>query len=118
MKIGDAIRARGSSLSFEFFPPKTKEDEDQLFEAIAKLELLNPTFVSVTYGAGGGTLKNTRQVVLRIKGNTSLTPIPHLTCVDQDKGELKKILEDYLERLRNMARILLRTKESVLLERV
>jgi methylenetetrahydrofolate reductase (NADPH) len=95
MKIGDVIRAHGSSLSFEFFPPKTKEDEDQLFEAIAKLKLLNPTFVSVTYGAGGGTLKNTRHVVLRIKEETSLTPMPHLTCVDQNKDELKKILEDY-----------------------
>ena len=95
MKIGDVIRARGSSLSFEFFPPKTKEDEDQLFEAIAKLKSLNPTFLSVTYGAGGGTLKNTREVVLRIRRETPLTPMPHLTCVDQDKGELKKILEDY-----------------------
>jgi methylenetetrahydrofolate reductase (NADPH) len=97
MKIGDAIRARGSSLSFEFFPPKTKEDEDQLFKAIANLELFNPTFVSVTYGAGGGTLKNTRNVVLRLKGETSLTPMSHLTCVDQDKDELKEILEDYKE---------------------
>ena len=97
MKIGDAIKARGASLSFEFFPPKTKEDEDQLFAAIARLKPLNPTFLSVTYGAGGGTLKNTREVVLRIRRETPLTPMPHLTCVDQDKGELKKILEDYRE---------------------
>jgi methylenetetrahydrofolate reductase (NADPH) len=97
MKIGDAIRARGSSLSFEFFPPKTREDEDQLFKAISRLKSLNPTFVSVTYGAGGGTLKNTRNVILRLRQETSLTPMPHLTCVDQDKDELKEILEDYKE---------------------
>ena len=95
MQIKELIAQQGKSLSFEFFPPKTQEDEDRLFEAIAKLKSLNPTFLSVTYGAGGGTLKNTRQVVLRIRQETSLTPMPHLTCVDQNKGELKKILEDY-----------------------
>jgi len=95
MKIKELIARQGKSISFEFFPPKTKEGEDQLFETIAKLESLNPTFVSVTYGAGGGTLKNTRHVVLRTKQETSLAPMPHLTCVDQNKDELKKILEDY-----------------------
>jgi methylenetetrahydrofolate reductase (NADPH) len=95
MKIGELIVQRGSSISFEFFPPKTKEDEDSLFGVIAELETLKPTFVSVTYGAGGGTLKNTRNVVLRIKRETSLTPMPHLTCVDQSESELKDILEDY-----------------------
>jgi methylenetetrahydrofolate reductase (NADPH) len=95
MKIGDAIKARGASLSFEFFPPKTKEDEAQLFEAIARLKPLNPAFLSVTYGAGGGTLKNTGNVVVRIRRETPLTPMPHLTCVDQSKDALKKILEDY-----------------------
>ena len=97
MKIGDALKARGSSISFEFFPPKTQQEEDQLFKEIARLKLLNPTFVSVTYGAGGGTLKNTRNVVVRLKRETPLTPMPHLTCVDQSKDALKKILEDYKE---------------------
>jgi len=95
MKIRELIARQGKSISFEFFPPKTKEDEDQLFEVIAKLESFSPAFVSVTYGAGGGTLKNTRNVVLRIKRETPLTPMPHLTCVDQNKDELRKILEDY-----------------------
>lgn len=95
MKIGHTIKEKGFSLSFEFFPPKDKAGEDRLFENIAKLEVLNPTFISVTYGAGGGTLKNTRQVVLRIKSETSLVPMPHLTCVDQSKDELNTILEDY-----------------------
>jgi methylenetetrahydrofolate reductase (NADPH) len=95
MKIKELIARRGRHISFEFFPPKTKEDEDQLFGEIARLEALNPTFVSVTYGAGGSTMKNTRNVVVRLKGETSLTPMPHLTCVDQSADELKKILEDY-----------------------
>lgn len=97
MKIKGLIARQGRSISFEFFPPKTKEAESQLFKAIAELESFPPTFVSVTYGAGGGTLKSTRQVILRIKRETSLTPMPHLTCVDQSEDELKDILEDYKE---------------------
>ena len=95
MRIGQFITEKDESLSFEFFPPKDKAAEDQLFENIARLEDLNPAFVSVTYGAGGGTLKNTRHVVLRILQETSLVPMPHLTCVDQNRDELKAILEDY-----------------------
>lgn len=97
MRIGEFIAERGSSLSFEFFPPKDKAAENQLFEDIARFEALNPTFVSITYGAGGGTLKNTRQVVLRILEETSLVPMPHLTCVDQNRDELKAILKGYME---------------------
>jgi methylenetetrahydrofolate reductase (NADPH) len=97
MKIKELIAKQERGISFEFFPPKTREDEDQLFKAIAELESFSPAFVSVTYGAGGGTLKNTRQVILRIKRETSLTPMPHLTCVDQSADELKDILEDYKE---------------------
>jgi len=95
MKIGDIIKERGGSLSFEFFPPKDEAGEARLFRVIAKLEALAPTFVSVTYGAGGGTMKNTGNVIGRIKKETPLTPMPHLTCVDQSKGELRKILEGY-----------------------
>jgi len=97
MRIGQFIAEKGESISFEFFPPKDKAAEDQLFENIAKFEALNPAFVSVTYGAGGGTLKNTRRVVLRIQQETSLVPMPHLTCVDQNRDELKAILEDYMK---------------------
>jgi len=95
MKIGEIIKERGSSLSFEFFPPKDEAGEARLFQVIAKLEALTPTFVSATYGAGGSTLKNTSRLIGRIKRETSLTAMPHLTCVDQSKGELRKILEDY-----------------------
>jgi methylenetetrahydrofolate reductase (NADPH) len=95
MKIGKVIKERGSSLSFEFFPPKDEAGETRLFQTVAKLEKLSPTFVSVTYGAGGGTMKNTSLVIRRIKQETPLNPMPHLTCVDQSAGELKQILEDY-----------------------
>jgi methylenetetrahydrofolate reductase (NADPH) len=97
MRIGQFIVERGESLSFEFFPPKDKAAEDQLFKNIARFEALNLTFVSVTYGAGGGTLKNTRHIVLRILQETPLVPMPHLTCVDQNRDELKAILEDYMK---------------------
>jgi methylenetetrahydrofolate reductase (NADPH) len=97
MRIGQFIAEKGRSLSFEFFPPKDKATEDQLFKNIARFEALNPAFVSVTYGAGGGTLKNTRHVVMRILQETSLVPMPHLTCVDQNGDELKAILEDYMK---------------------
>lgn len=97
MRIGQLIAEKGKSLSFEFFPPKNKAAEDRLFKNIARFEALNPAFVSVTYGAGGGTLKNTRHVVLRILQETPLVPMPHLTCVDQNRDELKAILEDYMK---------------------
>jgi methylenetetrahydrofolate reductase (NADPH) len=95
MKIGQYIAEKGSSLSFEFFPPRDDVSENQLVAGIIKLEALNPTFVSVTYGAGGSTLKNTRHVIRHILQETPLVPMPHLTCVDQNKSELKAILEDY-----------------------
>jgi methylenetetrahydrofolate reductase (NADPH) len=95
MKIGDIIKARGSSLSFEFFPPKDVAAEDRLFQTVTNLKGYQPTFVSVTYGAGGGTLRNTRKVVMRIKDETSLVPMPHLTCVEQSQQDLDNILKDY-----------------------
>ena len=97
MRIGEFTAERGRSLSFEFFPPKDRAAEDRLFENIARFKALNPAFVSVTYGAGGGTLKNTRQVVLRILQETSLVAMPHLTCVDQSRNELEAIMKDYMQ---------------------
>ena len=97
MRIGRFIAEKERSLSFEFFPPKDKEAEDRLFDSVARFRTLNPAFVSVTYGAGGGTLKNTRHVILRILQETSLVPMPHLTCVDQSRNQLEAILKDYIE---------------------
>lgn len=95
MKIGEIIKEKGASLSFEFFPPKSKAGENQLFESITRLEALHPAFVSVTYGAGGSAQKNTEYIISRLKKETSLLPMPHLTCVDQSEDDLKTILEDY-----------------------
>ena len=95
MKIGQTIKERGSSLSFEFFPHGDKVEEDRLIKNISRLGALNPTFVSVTDSASSDTIKNTRQVVLRIQHETSLVPMPHLTCINQNRDELKAILEDY-----------------------
>lgn len=95
MRIGQFIKTKGESLSFEFFPPKSELGEQQLFKTIDKLKSLNPTFVSITYGAAGGTFKNTRHIIRRIQQETSLVAMPHLTCVDQNRNELKAILKDY-----------------------
>lgn len=95
MKIRDIIASRGASLSFEFFPPKTQLDEEHLLETVRKLAVFSPAFVSVTYGAGGGTRQYTRQVIKRITEETPLTVMPHLTCISQSQNELRAILADY-----------------------
>ena len=95
MKIGEIIARQGKTLSFEFFPPKNAEGERQLFETISRLRAFDPTFVSVTYGAGGTTRGNTYHVVERIVRETPLTVMPHLTCINQSEAELKEILEGY-----------------------
>jgi methylenetetrahydrofolate reductase (NADPH) len=95
MKLNEIIEKNRKSISFEFFPPKDEAAEKRLFGVIRRLEGLKPDLVSVTYGAGGSTSKNTRKLVSWIKSETSLNPMPHLTCVDQSSEELKAILEDY-----------------------
>lgn len=95
MKIGQYLKERGFSLSFEFFPPKTQEGEEELFNTIRELEPLKPAFVSVTYGAGGSTRDRTRRVVERIHKETSITVMAHLTCIAHTKEELLKILQEY-----------------------
>ncbi len=95
MKIIDKLREGSISVSFEFFPPKTEEGEVELFRTVKSLERLNPTFVSVTYGAGGSTRDRTRRVVLRISHETRLTVMAHLTCIAHTREELMEILRDY-----------------------
>ena len=85
------------SVSFEFFPPKTEKMEEQLWQAITQLEPLNPSFVSVTYGAGGSTRERTHATVSRIVRETSLVPAAHLTCVAASKGEIAEIADQYWE---------------------
>lgn len=94
MHISD-ILAGGPTCSFEFFPPKTAKGAENLYETIQQLEGLKPSFVSVTYGAGGSTRDLTHDLVVRIKDSTSLDPIPHLTVVCHDEAEIRSILERY-----------------------
>ena len=93
--IGDLIRNGERSFSFEFFPPKDEAGEEQLWKAISALEPYQPTFVSVTYGAGGTTRDTTVRVTGRIAHETSLTPMGHLTCVGHTRDELVAILKSY-----------------------
>jgi methylenetetrahydrofolate reductase (NADPH) len=89
------ILANGPTCSFEFFPPKTAKGAENLYGTIQQLEGLKPSFVSVTYGAGGSTRDLTHDLVVRIKDSTSLDPIPHLTVVCHDENEIRSILERY-----------------------
>ncbi len=95
--IGQLIRDGGRSYSFEFFPPKDESGEAQLWQAIRELEPLRPTFVSVTYGAGGSTRDRTVEITGRIAHETSLVPMAHLTCVGHTREELDEILTSYAE---------------------
>ena len=95
MHIRDIFAAHKTTFSFEFFPPKTDAAADQLFEHLRQLESLKPVFVSVTYGAGGTTRERTHNLVMRIKGTTTLDPVPHLTCVGHTEAEVHDILERY-----------------------
>ena len=83
--------------SFEFFPPKKDEDWDTLFETILALSPLNPSYVSVTYGAGGSTRSKTHSLVTKIQKETGLTVVSHLTCICSDTVETGTILQNYRE---------------------
>ena len=95
MHITDILAARRPSLSFEFFPPRGDGAWEDLYETIRDLEVLGPSFVSVTYGAGGGTRELTHDLVVRIKETTRIPPIPHLTCVGHTREEVEGILRRY-----------------------
>ena len=81
--------------SFEFFPPKTPEAAESLYQTIRELEAYMPSFVSVTYGAGGSTREFTHDLVERIQTTTKLDPIPHLTCVCHKEDEINAIISRY-----------------------
>ena len=85
------------AISFEFFPPKTGEMEKSLWETINRLAPLTPSFVSVTYGAGGSTRERTHSTIARILGETELLPAAHLTCVGAARGEIDEIVGRYHE---------------------
>lgn len=95
MHILDIFRERPTTFSFEFFPPKTDKASDELFRTIAQLQQLDPSFVSVTYGAGGGTRERTHDLIVRIQRETDLTAVSHLTSVCHSREELASILDRY-----------------------
>lgn len=97
MHISDHLAAHATTFSFEFFPPKTDAAAAELFDEIRRLESLQPAFVSVTYGAGGSTRQRTHDLVVRLRTETTLDPIPHLTCVCHQKPELEEILMRYAQ---------------------
>jgi methylenetetrahydrofolate reductase (NADPH) len=90
--IGDKIR-----VSFEFFPPKTDEMENRLWETVKRLEPLRPKFVSVTYGAGGSTRERTARTVGRILSESALMPAAHLTCIDATRETVDEVIQQFAD---------------------
>jgi methylenetetrahydrofolate reductase (NADPH) len=95
MKIVELLQTPGPHFSFEFFPPKTENAAATLFRTIGDLAPLHPSYVSVTYGAGGSTRPLTHELVVRLQKQTNLTVVSHLTCVGSGKDELQEILTEY-----------------------
>jgi methylenetetrahydrofolate reductase (NADPH) len=95
--MSGAETGRRIRVSFEFFPPRTAEMEQNLWQAIGRLAPLQPNFVSVTYGAGGSTRERTHATVKRILAETMLTPAAHLTCVTATRAEVDTVIEAYAD---------------------
>ncbi len=98
MRIRDLLDQKRPSLSFEFFPPKNDIGFWDLYRTIESLKPLEPTYVSVTYGAGGNTREKTRDLVARIKSDIGIESMAHLTCVGATRVELGKIVDELKER--------------------
>lgn len=94
MFIKDLLRQETPSFSFEFFPPKTDEAFDALVDTIRRLQKLHPTFVSVTYGAGGSTRRRTVDVVVKTKAELGQESMAHLTCVGSTVEEIREVLDE------------------------
>jgi len=97
MHISNILQGDTPSLSFEFFPPRTSEASEALYGVISELEPYKPSFVSVTYGAGGATRDLTHDLVIKIKETTGVPPVPHLTCIGHTEQEIEEILQRYAD---------------------
>ena len=97
MHIRDLLRLQQPCFSFEFFPPRTREGAEQLYKTMVDLVLLRPSYVSVTYGAGGSTRELTHGLIIRIREHTGLTVVSHMTCVGATKADIGEILREYQE---------------------
>ena len=91
----DGASGKRPQISFEFFPPKTEEMETNLWETIKRLAPLQPSFVSVTYGAGGSTRERTHATITRLLSETALLPAAHLTCVGASRAEIDEVVDRY-----------------------
>ncbi|MBI3246198.1 MAG: methylenetetrahydrofolate reductase [NAD(P)H] [Deltaproteobacteria bacterium] len=98
MKVRDLFRVQKQTFSFEFSPPKTAEDIALLFERMQELRPLGPSFISVTYGAGGSTRRNTIDIVCRMQEELGIVSVAHLTCVGHSQAELCEVLNELQER--------------------
>lgn len=97
MHIAQILSQPGTHFSFEFFPPKTPEASEMLFETIERLAPLNPSFVSVTYGANGSTRDLTRDLVIRLQRETSLNVVAHITAIGSSRQTIHTLLEEYAQ---------------------
>jgi len=96
MKLSEILSGADKPLiSCEFFPPKTDKGEQNLWNCLNELRSINPAYISVTYGAGGTTQERTKGIVTRIRDETGLSPVAHLTCVGASKEQLAELLADY-----------------------
>jgi methylenetetrahydrofolate reductase (NADPH) len=97
MHIQDVFAHNKTTFSFEFFPPKSEAAAESLYATIAELKQLKPSFVSVTYGAGGSTRQRTHDLVIRVRNELGVTTVPHLTCVCHSEQDIQEILQRYAD---------------------
>ena len=94
MKIIEKLNQKGIHISFEVFPPKTDAGFDKVLSATDEIAKLNPSYISVTYGAGGGTSKNTAKIASHIKDDLGVMSLAHLTCASSTKEEVGEVIEN------------------------
>ncbi|MCI8666245.1 MAG: methylenetetrahydrofolate reductase [NAD(P)H] [Dorea sp.] len=98
MKIRDILKSEEPHISFEVFPPKTDAGYESVLNATRKIASLKPSFISVTYGAGGGTSKNTVSIASQIEADFGVTSLAHLTCVSSTKEEVHRVIDQLKEK--------------------